>query len=136
MVSSYTGMQGDTPLSLVSLEEYKLIDTLSATQMKWRPPVILTPLSYIPNRKTDLYFGKLNLHFIKESWAIREGGGLESFIHVFLSEAQAIARANVEAIGGNALLSFRLIPREAGSKSQSAYYIISLSGDIALTSPL
>ena len=55
---------------------------------------------------------------------------------MFLSEAQAIARANVEAIGGNALLSFRLIPREAGSKSQSAYYIISLSGDIALTSPV
>mmetsp|Transcript_4804 Transcript_4804/g.5474 ORF Transcript_4804/g.5474 Transcript_4804/m.5474 type:complete len:132 (+) Transcript_4804:286-681(+) len=121
--------------SAISVLETEILQNLSNKQLRWRPPVKLTPLSYVPNHKIFTYFGKLNLHFIKESWAVREGGGLENFFHVFLSEAQAIARANVQAIGGNTLLSFKLIPREAGSKSQSAYYIISLSGDVALAVP-
>jgi hypothetical protein len=59
--------------------------------------------------KTLLLLGHINMHFIKESWAVREGGGLGSFFHCFFQEAQLITRAHVAAMGGNALLGFRLM---------------------------
>lgn len=37
-----------------------------------------------------------------------QSGGLNSFMHLFLLEALAVARAHVAALGGNALLSYRL----------------------------
>jgi len=37
-----------------------------------------------------------------------QNGGLDSFMHLFVLEAQAIARAHVAAVGGNALLNYRL----------------------------
>jgi hypothetical protein len=49
----------------------------------------------------------VNLHFIKESFTIREQGGLGGFTHVFLNEVNAIVRAHVASLGGNTLISYR-----------------------------
>ncbi len=72
------------------------------------------------------YLGPIQLHFIKDSWSVRgEGealfavvqhvltdsytltGMLGTFFYVFISEANAVARAQVAALGGNALLCHR-----------------------------
>lgn len=37
-----------------------------------------------------------------------QDGGLNVFMQVFLAEAQAILRAHVQALGGNALVSYQL----------------------------
>jgi hypothetical protein len=50
------------------------------------------------------YCGRVNLHFIRESVAVRQGGGFSAFMQVLFSEANAIARAHVLSLGGNALL--------------------------------
>jgi len=99
----------------------------------WRPVVEISSLSFIPGHVIVSYLGRLNLHFIRETWTVREGGGLSQFFTLFLNEAQAIARSHVLAIGGNALLSFRLTPRESSGRSfKSAYNVISVSGDIVV----
>lgn len=78
--------------------------------------------------------GRVNLHFIKESWAVREGGGLGAYLQRFTMEANSIASAYVLALGGNTLLSYRLTPRESGGKiyKNQVYNVVSLSGDAAL----
>ena len=43
---------------------------------------------------------------------MREAGGPETFFQSFVAEAHAIIRANVTARGGNALLCYKLVPRE------------------------
>lgn len=39
---------------------------------------------------------------------VKEHGGLSGFMHNFISEVLAIARANVLSLGGNALVSFKM----------------------------
>lgn len=68
----------------------------------------LTPLSYIPGAHIQNYLGNLDFFFIRESTSIRENGGLNGFIHSFLSEVFAIVRAHVAGLGGNAMISLHL----------------------------
>ena len=68
----------------------------------------LTPLSYIPGANIQNYFGNLDFFFIRESTSIRESGGLNGFMHSFLSEVFAIVRAHVAGLGGNAMVSLHL----------------------------
>lgn len=44
---------------------------------------------------------------------MRQGGGLSAFFFTLTSEANAVARAHAAALGGNAVISFRLNPRES-----------------------
>ncbi|OQS06331.1 hypothetical protein THRCLA_01628, partial [Thraustotheca clavata] len=93
----------------------------------------LTPLSYVPGSKIIRYLGRITLHFIKESWTVRELGGLGAFFHLFLSEAIAVVRAHVRALGGNAMLSFRLLPIESSQLYRNQVYnMISVTGDAVL----
>jgi hypothetical protein len=57
-----------------------------------------------PGFAVKRYCGRVNLHFIRESVAVRQGGGFSAFMQVLFSEANAIARAHVLSLGGNALL--------------------------------
>jgi hypothetical protein len=53
------------------------------------------------------------LHFIKDNkdaWDAKLVAG--GFFYQFLSEANAVARAQVAALGGNALLYHRVVPQE------------------------
>ena len=95
--------------------------------------VELTPLSSISQSSVQKFLGRVQVHLIKESWTFNDEGGLGQFAHLFLSEAQAIARANVAARGGNALLGYRLHEcRFIEPSKNQAYSIISLSGDAVL----
>lgn len=116
------------PLQGLSIIPPQLQHDKSANSMiDASPPsskVILTTLPYVPGYRVKRYLGPLQLHFIKESWAVRgEGtylsteiaygylylliGLLGTFLYVFLSEIDAAARAQVAALGGNALLCHR-----------------------------
>lgn len=37
---------------------------------------------------------------------MKENGGISGFVHSFITEVLAIVRANVTALGGNAMISF------------------------------
>eukprot|EP01132_Coremiostelium_polycephalum_P003724 gene3724-4638_t len=94
--------------------------------------VEITPLSYIPGSKMLKYLGRVNIHLIKESFSVREEGGLGVFSHVFVTEANAILRAHVRNMGGNALVSYHIdefnLLLDSGPKGQ-AYSLLSISGD-------
>jgi uncharacterized protein YbjQ (UPF0145 family) len=93
----------------------------------------ITPLSYIPGAHVTRYLGRVTLHFIKESWTVRESGGLGAFYHLFLTEAIAIVRAHVRALGGNAILTFRLVPIESSQLYRNQVYnMISITGDAVM----
>lgn len=63
---------------------------------------------------------------------MRQSGGLNAFMYNLVSDANAIARAHVRLLGGNALLGYRMLPREStgGANRNSAYTLVSVSGDI------
>jgi hypothetical protein len=96
-----------------------------------RPMVELTPLSFVPGRDVKEFLGRINLHFIKESWQVKEGGGIGQFFHLFLTEALSVVRANVAALGGDALLMYRVKTHESGGRvdANHIYSMISISGD-------
>ena len=96
--------------------------------------VTITPLAYIPGCRVRKYLGQINLHFIRESWTVKESGGLGNFYHEVLMHAQALCRAHIVAQGGNALTSFRLKPHESGGKMyrNQVYCLLSVAGDMCL----
>lgn len=53
------------------------------------------------------------VNFHQETVAVQKEGGLASFFFVLLQQANAVARANVRALGGNALVGYRMNPRES-----------------------
>ncbi|KAG3231390.1 hypothetical protein PI124_g23513, partial [Phytophthora idaei] len=64
---------------------------------------------------------------------VRESGGLGAFYHLFLSEAIAIVRAHVCSLGGNAMLTFRLVPIESSQLYRNQVYnMISITGDVVM----
>ncbi|KAI1280428.1 C2 domain-containing protein 5 [Halotydeus destructor] len=68
----------------------------------------VTPLCYIPGSAITQYLGNLDFFFIRESSSIRESGGLNGFMHSFLTEVLGIVRAHVSGLGGNAMTSLHL----------------------------
>ncbi len=102
-----------------------------------RSGVLLSPLSFVPGEHLVSHLGPLALHFIKESWTLREEGGIGSFCHAFVAEAQALARAHIAARGGNAALKTRFSQFKLthSAHKNHAYALLSMQGDIVLRAP-
>ncbi|KAK9763659.1 hypothetical protein K7432_009453 [Basidiobolus ranarum] len=97
------------------------------------PRIEMTPLSYIPNTTIERYLGKISLHFVKEAHVVYDTvtGGKAAFVHTFMMEVQAVARAHVAALGGNAIVALRMDQTtfEESIKNQG-YGLISIRGDV------
>jgi hypothetical protein len=94
-------------------------------------------VSHVPGAVIEEYLGRVNVHFIKETWSSQDGGGVGTFAHTFLTEANAIARAQVLARGGNGLVGYtlrecRIIEQKVGQ----AYSIASVVGDAVRLRPI
>ena len=94
-------------------------------------PIIITPLSFVPHKRVKKYVGRINLHFIRESWSVVDLG---EFYHDFFLQIYECCRAQVSANGGNALLSFKINPHESGGKlfRNQIYNLVSVSGDAVI----
>jgi uncharacterized protein YbjQ (UPF0145 family) len=61
---------------------------------------------------------------------VRQDGGLASFFMTMIAEVDTVVRSHVLSLGGNALVMYRLTPRDSGSISgNQAYHMVSVSGD-------
>lgn len=121
------------PGSLIHLSSGFDTSKHAGTTSYGREWIEITPLSYIPGARVSRYLGRVTLHFIKESWTVRESGGLGAFYHLFLTEAIAIVRAHVRSLGGNAILTFRLVPIESSQLYRNQVYnMISITGDAVM----
>lgn len=102
--SSMNSMQQQSPSSSAKIAS----DREMTTNDEEGKFVDVTNLSYVPNGQIEAYLGFINIFLIRESTQIKENGGLSGFMHCFLSEVLALARAHVRSLGGNALVSCRL----------------------------
>jgi len=96
--------------------------------------VEVTPLSYVLGRPLARYLGCIHANFIRESLAVRAGGGLSAFTQLIIAEANAVLRAQAAALGANAALNYRLVPRESTLR-QAAYVLVSISADAVELAP-
>jgi len=94
--------------------------------------VNLTPTPYLPGARIEHHHGNLNLFYIRETSGLREAGGLNSFVQRFLCEVLGILRAQVAALGGNAVTSYTLatcILSHSPHKNQ-AQCLVNVGGDV------
>ena len=90
--------------------------------------ITLTPSEYLPGATVKQQLGHINLFLIRESSDVRD---LSSFIKNFFMEAQAIMRAHVAALGGNALFMYRIreLVLTDGPQKMQAQILLNILGD-------
>jgi len=94
--------------------------------------VNLTPTPHLPGARIEHHLGNLNLFYIRETSGLREAGGLSSFVQRFLFEVLGILRAQVAALGGNAVTSYSLatcVLTHSPHKNQ-AQCLVNVGGDV------
>ncbi|GFO29410.1 C2 domain-containing protein 5-like [Plakobranchus ocellatus] len=132
--SSHQSRQG----SVSSRSITSKIAASKQSKIAMRPKVLrgveLTPLNKIYNGKIDRYLGYYNFFFIRESTAVKEGGGIGGFLQSFILEVKAIVRAHVVALGGNALVAYNMsqcVLDDNPHKNQGQC-LINVSGDVVV----
>lgn len=100
------------------------------------PSVLVSALSAVPHCIIDRYCGLVTVHMIKETVNVtRHFESLQVFYHQFVAEALLTAKAHVLAVGGNALLGYRINNLFLREDKRRAYAVISISGDAACLAP-
>lgn len=109
--------------------------------------IVTTP--FVPGRRSQRHIGAVNMFIIRETSAVRggedglpgtelsRGTGSNWFLHSVLAETQALLRAYVGALAGNALTSYRVQQctlDESVAKNQ-AQCLIHVCGDAVVTVP-
>ena len=100
--------------------------------------VILTPLLSVDNYRIRRYLGPIQLYFVKDSSLAAVGasskGSLDGFMKVFANEVNTAVKAQVKALGGNALLCYAQDSMNCDGKMfrNQAYHIMSVKGDAVL----
>lgn len=135
---------GNSPLPL---REARFSQSFASSQEDLTPPTIetgkprpfapsyvfITPLTRVNGYRAVKYCGLVVLHFIREGAQTVETASINDYNHKFILEVMAVAKAHVRCIGGNALLSFRILPQETAEEDvEKAYSMITIAGDAAL----
>ncbi|OQR66768.1 hypothetical protein BIW11_02300, partial [Tropilaelaps mercedesae] len=96
--------------------------------------VEVSTLSLIPGRSVSEYLGNVNFFLIREASNLTHSSYLNPFAATFLQEVVAIARCHVAAMGGDALLSFRMDHQLLlhGAHKHQGQYLVSIQGDAVL----
>merc|ERR1719479_806973 len=81
----------------------KLNDRMISMRTQFK---VITQLSYVPGARIEKYLGNLNFFLIRETSSLREVGGISSFVQSFICEIYSIVRSHVNALGGNAVVSY------------------------------
>lgn len=98
--------------------------------------VLVSALSSVPHCKVERYCGLVTVHMIKETVNVtRQFESLQTFYRQFVVEALLTAKARVLAVGGDALLGYRINNLFLREDNRRAYAVISISGDAAKLSP-
>ena len=110
--------------------------------------VAIVPMANVPGHVTSGHIGILNMFIIRETTAVRgsdeeiaigepaNGTGCSWFVTRSLAETNALIRAHVMAIGGNALTSYRTsycVLKESLTKNQ-AQILFHVTGDVVTVS--
>ena len=82
------------------------LNIFQADSIQNHQTINLTPLSYVPGARIEKYLGNLNFFLIRETSSLREVGGISSFVQSFICEIYSIVRSHVNALGGNAVVSY------------------------------
>jgi hypothetical protein len=122
---------------LVTTPSFDLLSTttrLFAASAGCSNHVEITPLPFIAGGRIEAHLGHICLNFVKEDTNVNESsGGISSFINAFLLEVQAVVRAHVISLGGNALVSFQLNQSIIQERLKNhGYGLISITGDVIL----
>lgn len=109
----------------------------------------LSPLGAIAGRRVQRHIGFVNMFLVRETSAVRggedglpgteiaQGTGSNWFAYSVMAETQALLRAHVAALGGNALTSYRVEQcalSESVAKNQ-AQCLIHVCGDAVVCTP-
>ncbi|XP_022657376.1 C2 domain-containing protein 5-like isoform X3 [Varroa destructor] len=100
--------------------------------------VEISTLSSVPGRAVSEFLGNVNFFLIRETSNLTHMSNLNSFAATFLQEVLAIARCHVAALGGDALLSFRMDHQLLlhGAHKHQGQCLVSVQGDAVLLEKL
>lgn len=91
---------------------------------------MLTPLDELPGATVTRHLGTLSLHVIKEVEVRDTDGGRTRFLHQFISDVYALARAQAAARGGAAVVCVRVRRLWSQVKDRQGQALTTLTGDV------